>query len=125
MTNVYNTLKKPCLGLDGADGEIDYVVDLVEFFLQEGFAIFDVDEAAGVAVEEVHAGVEFVDGEEDALLAFTFGGAELGLVGEDGAAAGFVLFGDVDDEGGRHSFERCAVENFERAERFAFERELL
>ena len=43
MTNVYNTLKKHCIGLDGADREIDYVVDLEDFFLQEGFAVFDVD----------------------------------------------------------------------------------
>ena len=78
-----------------------------------------------VAGEQVHAMVELVDGQEDALLALTFGGTKLRAVGEDGLAALRVLLGDVHDEGGRHAFERSGVKNFERAMRFAGERELL
>src|SRR6266852_4968220 len=68
--------------------------------------------------------VELVDGQEYTLLALAFGGAELGAVGEDGFTALSVLPGDVHDEGGRHSFKRSGVKNFERAMGFAGEGEL-
>jgi len=80
---------------------------------------------AVVAGEKIHAMVEFVDGQEYALLAFAFSGAELGAVGEDGFAALRVLLGDVHDKRGGHAFEGSGVENLERAVGFAGERELL
>jgi len=67
--------------LNGADGQGDDVVGGHGFFLEEGFAVLDANELAVMAGEEVHAVVELVDGQEDALLAFAFGGAELGAVG--------------------------------------------
>ena len=105
--------------------EGDDVVRGHRFFLEEGFAILDADELAVVAGEEVHAVVELVDGQEDALLAFAFGGTELGAVGEDRFAALRVLLGDVHDEGGGHTFEGSCVKNFERAMGFAGEGKLL
>jgi len=61
---------------------------------------------------------------KDALLSFAFGGTELRAVTEDGAATSGVLLGDINDEGGWHAFEGCAVENFKGAKRFAVERQL-
>lgn len=119
-----STLVRGCW-LDRADGEGDDVFDRHGFFLEEGLAVFYADELAVVAGEEFHAAVEFVDGEENALLAFAFGGAELGAVGEDGAVAGFVLPGDVDNERGGHSLKGSGVEDLEGTIRFAIERKLL
>jgi hypothetical protein len=92
-------------GLDRADGEIDYVFHLHGFFLQEGFAILYADQGASVAGQEIHSGVEFVDGQENTLFAFAFGGTKLRAIGEDGPAAGAILFCDVHDESWRHAFE--------------------
>jgi hypothetical protein len=112
-------------GSDGADGKFHDVVCGHGFFLQEGFAIFNVDEGAVGAGEQVHAVVEFVDGEKNALFAFAFGGTELGAIGEDGFAALGVFPGDIHDETGRHALEGSGVEDFERSVRFTGERQLL
>ncbi len=110
---------------DRADGEIDDVVDGHGLFLEKRFAVFYADELAVMPGEEFHAVVEFIDGEEDALLALALGGAELRAVGKDGSMTGRVLFRDVDDEGGRHTFEGRGVENFEGTIGFAVEGKLL
>ena len=112
-------------GLDGADGEGDDVVGGHGFLLEEGLAVFGADKLAVVAGQEIHAVVELIDRQEDALLAFALGGAELGAIGEDGFAALRVLLADIHDESGRHAFEGSGVENFERAVGFAGERKLL
>jgi len=78
-----------------------------------------------VAGQEVHAVVELIDGQEDALFAFALGRAELGAIGEDGFSALRVLLADIHDESGGHAFEGSGVENFERAVGFAGERKLL
>jgi len=46
----------------------------------------------------------------------------LGFIGEDGAAAGGVLFGDVYGEGGAGAAVGCGIENFEGAEGLTFHR---
>src|SRR5258708_27936859 len=62
--------------LNRADGEGYDVVDLEKFFLQKGFAVFDADQAAGVAGGKIHASVAVGDGQEDGRPAFAFGRAE-------------------------------------------------
>src|ERR1700739_272176 len=108
---------------DGAYWQGDGVLGRPGLFLQEGLSVFGTDELAVVAGEQVHAVVELVDGQEYALFAFAFGGAELGAVSEYGFASLRVFLCDVEDEGGRHAFERSGVENFEWAMGFAGERE--
>jgi hypothetical protein len=107
-----------------ADGQCDDIVGGHGLFLEERLAVFGADELAVVASQQIHAVIKFVDREEDALLAFAFGGAKLGAVGEDGFATLRILFGDVHDEGGRHPFEGSGIENFEWAVRFTGERKL-
>src|SRR5258708_17745577 len=84
-------------GLDGADGEGDDVVGGHGFFLEEGLAVFCADKLAVVAGQEVHAVVELIDGQEDALLAFALGGGELGAIGEDSFSALRVLLAGIHD----------------------------
>src|ERR1700741_2677507 len=81
---------------DGAYWQGADVVGRHGLFLQEGASVFGTDELAVVAGEQVHAVVELVDGQEYALFAFAFGGAELGAVSEYGFASLRVLLGDVD-----------------------------
>src|SRR5258708_14189749 len=97
-------------GLDGADGEGDDVVGGHGFLLEEGFAVFCADKLAVVAGQEIHAVVELIDGQEDAVLAFALGRAELGAIGEDSFSALCGLLADIPDERGGPSFEGSRVE---------------
>src|SRR4029077_19439975 len=103
---------------------------LHELLLQEWLAVFHADHFAVMAGKEGHFVFEGGYGEEDLMFLVVLGGlaffgAKLGSESENGFAALLVLRGDVHDEGGAHVGVGDGIKNFEGAEGFAFEGELL
>src|SRR4249920_2889433 len=75
--------------------------------------------------QQLHFQVQFVNRQEDSLLAFAFRRTELGPVGQDSPVPGLILLGNVDNEGWRHAFEGGGIQDLEGAMRLSVDWQLL